>query len=59
VVVGDTVLDVACANSAGARCVAVATGLADVETLGQAGADLVLHDLSDTEAFLRFVSVQI
>jgi phosphoglycolate phosphatase-like HAD superfamily hydrolase len=59
VVVGDTVLDVACAKSAGARCVAVATGLADVETLGQAGADLVLHDLSDTEAFLRFVSVQI
>jgi phosphoglycolate phosphatase-like HAD superfamily hydrolase len=55
VVVGDTVLDVACAKAAGARCVAVATGTADAGTLTCAGADLVMSDLSDTSAFLRFV----
>ncbi len=59
IVVGDTLLDVACAKAAGARCVAVATGPFDVETLSRAGADLVMHDLSDTRAFLRFVCVQI
>ena len=37
VVVGDTVLDVACAKAAGARSVAVATGPFDVETLLRAG----------------------
>ena len=35
VVVGDTVLDVACAKAAGARSVAVATGPCDVDTLRQ------------------------
>ncbi len=58
VVVGDTVLDVACAKEAGARSVAVATGPSDVETLRQTGADLVMCDLSDTNAFLRFIFVQ-
>ena len=58
VVVGDTVLDVACAKEAGARSVAVATGPSDGETLRQCGADLVMDDLSDTNAFLRFVFVQ-
>ena len=52
VVVGDTVLDVACARAAGARSVAVATGPADVETLRAAGADVVVEDLSDTAGFL-------
>jgi phosphoglycolate phosphatase-like HAD superfamily hydrolase len=58
VVVGDTVLDVACAHAAGARSVAVATGPSDAETLRRSGAELVLTDLSDTDAFLRFVFVQ-
>ena len=58
VVVGDTVLDVACAQAAGARSVAVATGPSDVDTLRQSGADLVMDDLSDTREFLRFISVQ-
>ncbi len=58
-VVGDTVLDVACAKAAGARCVAVATGPFDVDTLSRAGADLVMHDLSNTREFLQFISVQI
>ena len=58
VVVGDTVLDVACAHAAGARSVAVATGPSDAETLRSSGADLVMADLTDTDAFLRFIFVQ-
>lgn len=59
VVVGDTVLDVACAKAAGARSVAVATGPCDVETLRKSGADVVVRDLSDTDAFVRMLGVQI
>jgi phosphoglycolate phosphatase len=55
VVIGDTVLDVACAQSAGARSIAVATGPSDVETLRASGADLVLGDLADTSHVLRFL----
>lgn len=57
-VVGDTALDVACARAAGARAIAVATGPSDAETLRAAGADVVLDDLSDTAAVLRWLSVQ-
>ncbi len=59
VVVGDTVLDVACAKAAGARSIAVATGPSDVETLRAAGADVAVKDLSDTEGLLRLLGVQI
>ena len=59
IVVGDTVLDVACAKAAGARSVAVATGPCDVETLRKSGADVVVRDLTDTEAFFRMLGVQI
>ena len=52
VVIGDTPLDVACAAAAGARSIAVATGDFDVAALRAAGADVVLEDLSDTEAVL-------
>ena len=58
VVVGDTVLDVACAKEAGARSVAVATGPCDIDTLRKSGADVVVRDLGDTEAFLRMLGVQ-
>ena len=51
-VVGDTPLDVACAAASGARSVAVATGSFGVEALRAAGADLVVEDLSDTQAML-------
>ena len=54
-VVGDTVLDVACAVAAGARSVAVATGSDDVETLRKSGADVVFEDLHDTGAFLKLL----
>jgi phosphoglycolate phosphatase len=51
-VVGDTPHDVACARTAGAVPVAVATGGYSVETLRETGADIVFKDLSDTDAFL-------
>jgi phosphoglycolate phosphatase len=55
VVVGDTVLDVQAARSVGARSLAVCTTGADRITLQDAGADLVLDDLSDAESFLAFL----
>ena len=55
IVVGDTPFDVACAASAGARAVAVATGTADVATLRACGADVVFEDLGDADAFLRLL----
>jgi len=53
VVVGDTPLDVACAQASGARSIAVATGSHSVEQLRAAGADVVFEDFSDTAAVLR------
>ena len=53
IVIGDTPLDVACAQSAGARSMAVATGGHTLEELRAAGADVVFEDLSDTAAVLR------
>jgi phosphoglycolate phosphatase len=50
IVVGDTPHDVACARSIGARAIAVATGGCPLEQLRDAGADVVLPDLSDTDA---------
>jgi len=55
VIVGDTVHDVACARSGGARCLAVATGGATAAALREAGADLVVGDLSDTGAILDWL----
>ena len=49
VLVGDTPLDVAAAREAGARSVAVATGPYGVRELAEAGADVVLPDLRETE----------
>jgi phosphoglycolate phosphatase-like HAD superfamily hydrolase len=53
VVVGDTPLDIACAASGQARCVAVATGDYDRTALRAAGAEVVFDDLTDTAAVLR------
>ncbi len=49
-VVGDTPLDIDAAHANGARALGVATGPCSVEELREAGADLALEDLSDTEA---------
>jgi len=48
VIIGDTVQDVQAAHEGGAAIIAVASGRDSVEDLGQAGADVVLADLTDT-----------
>jgi phosphoglycolate phosphatase-like HAD superfamily hydrolase len=55
VVIGDTPHDVACARAIGARAVAVATGSYSLEQLRECGADVVLEDLTDTDALLRLL----
>jgi len=58
VVVGDTPLDVACAAASGARSLAVATGGYGTAALRQAGADVVLENLSDTREVLRALALE-
>lgn len=53
VLVGDTTRDVEAGVKGGARVLAVATGVDSIDVLREAGAELVLPDLSDTEAVLR------
>jgi len=54
-VVGDTPHDVACAKANGCRVIGVATGAYSTGALRDAGADLVLVDLSDTERVVSWV----
>ncbi len=55
-IVGDTVLDVDCARSAGAWSMAVATGFTGADRLAAAGADWVFPDLESAAGqFERFV----
>jgi phosphoglycolate phosphatase len=56
VLVGDTPLDVLAAREAGARAVAVATGFADIDALRESEPDVLLQDLSDTEAAIRAIT---
>jgi phosphoglycolate phosphatase-like HAD superfamily hydrolase len=56
VVIGDTPDDIACAQAAGARAIAVATGSFSLDQLAAAGADVALADLSDTAAVLAAIS---
>jgi phosphoglycolate phosphatase len=53
VLIGDTPQDINAARLGGAKVLGVATGRFDVATLRDHGADAVLPDLSDTQAFLR------
>jgi len=55
VYVADTERDIEAAGLGGARCIAVATGRATVADLRDAGADLVLTDLSDTGQVLTAI----
>jgi phosphoglycolate phosphatase-like HAD superfamily hydrolase len=50
--VGDTPFDVGAAHDNGAMAIAVATGPFSVEELERTGAEAVLEDLSDLDAFL-------
>ena len=55
IVIGDTPDDVACAQAAGARSLAVATGPFTIDQLTEAGAHLALVDLSDTDSVMRLL----
>ncbi len=57
IVVGDTPLDVACAQASGARSIGVATGGHSVDELRDAGADVVFEDLSDTIAVIAALGI--
>lgn len=54
-VFGDTPLDIQCARAINARVVAVATGVEPRDELEQAGPDVLLDDLSDTQRVLEIV----
>ena len=54
IVVGDTEHDIACARAAGAKVVAVATGVRDRATLAAHAPDLLVDDLSNVESCLAF-----
>jgi phosphoglycolate phosphatase len=54
-VIGDTPHDVRCARVHGCRSLGVATGSFRVDALREAGADLALDDLSDTERVLNWL----
>jgi phosphoglycolate phosphatase-like HAD superfamily hydrolase len=55
VIIGDTLLDVITGRAAAARVVAVATGPASPDDLRAAGADVVLPDLTNTQAVVEAV----
>ncbi len=54
-VIGDTPNDVRCARAIGAKAVAVATGVYSEEQLKETQPDLLLTNLSDIEAVLKFI----
>lgn len=51
IVIGDTPSDVRCAHTIGAKCLAVCTGSSSRSELLACGADRVVDDLCDSEAF--------
>ena len=55
VYLADSVRDVEAARTGGARCVAIASGRSTVAELRDAGADLILGDLTDTAGVVRAV----
>ena len=54
-VVGDTPRDLACARAGGARCLLVGTGRFELAELEGLGAELVVPDLTDTEAVVALL----
>ena len=55
IVIGDTIHDVSCAKDNGCRSLAVATGHDDAATLRDAGADLVVDDLTKTRELIEWM----
>ena len=58
IVIGDTPLDVACAQAGGVRALGVATGSHTVDELREAGAYDVFEDLSDTSRVLSALGLE-
>ena len=58
VVIGDTPRDVECALAHGARAIGVAASRYSVADLERAGADAVLPNLEDTDAFIEAAELQ-
>jgi phosphoglycolate phosphatase-like HAD superfamily hydrolase len=56
-VIGDTPRDIQCAHAHGCRCLAVATGPFSTDELRDAGADFLLDDLSDPDAFWQLLGL--
>lgn len=56
IIVGDTPRDVYCAKPYGAFCIGVATGPYPADALVEAGADVVMKNLADTNAFLELIN---
>ena len=52
IVIGDTLHDISCGRSIGARCVAVATGHSPTEELRTGSPDVLLESLADPEPIL-------
>jgi phosphoglycolate phosphatase len=55
IVIGDTPHDVDCAKAHGCRSIGVATGMFSVDVLTEAGADLAVPTLEDTDAILDWI----
>jgi phosphoglycolate phosphatase-like HAD superfamily hydrolase len=55
VVIGDTPRDIECSKPYGALAIAVATGSYPSSVLAEAGADVVLDDLSDTDSLMSIL----
>ena len=55
IVIGDTPHDIDCAHAHGCRALAVATGGSSADELRAHRADLVVDDLSDSEALARWI----
>lgn len=58
-IVGDSVLDVACAHAHGIRCLAVATGWTPADRLRAAGPDRLVADLTDPEVDLELFGASV
>ena len=53
IIIGDTPRDVACAKSAGMRCVAVTTGKFTKEELAEHGPDLIIETMKNPEGWFK------
>jgi phosphoglycolate phosphatase-like HAD superfamily hydrolase len=56
IVIGDTLHDISCGRSIGARCVAVATGQSSADELAGGQPDVLLDTLSDREPILALLN---